>query len=255
MIVLALQFIWALVKLSAGTAILLVGARELPGARAHRLAWQLAGITFVIGGASAVAQLCVFAPWAYFAGKGTPVYETFLRWNPALTQSRTFLMVGLGLLLCLLPWIARFERRLVAGGVVFLVLAMAAGGVLGWNEGSYVSARFYSSTASANVLELIMLLSALLVALVFDAMDRYLWLAMLVYAVAISLNILSFAALAWIRVEGAWTPSTKLVQVALVLSHATMLWLALKRMRLARHGVEVGSLLEPAMQRPVSVLR
>ncbi len=255
MIVLALQIVWALAKLLAGTAILLVGARELPGARVHRLAWQLTGITFVIGGVNAVGQLCLFAPWAYSAGKGTPVWDAFLRSNPAFTQSRTFLMVGLGLLLCSLPWIARFERRLVAGGVVFLVLAMAAGGILGWNEGSFVSARFYSSTASANVLELIVLFSALLVALVMDAMDRYLWLAMLVYAIAISLNVISYAALVWIRVEGAWTPSLKLVQVALVLSHITMLWLALKRMRLARRGIEVGSLLEPVMQKPMSVLR
>lgn len=255
MLVLALQIVWALVKLLAGTAILLVGARELGGARIHRLAWQLTGSTFVLGGASAVLQLGIFAPWAFFSQKGTPVYEAFLRWNPAITQSRTFLMVGLGLLLCALPWIARFERRVVPGGVAFLVLSMAAGGVVGWSEGGYVSARFYSSTAAANLLELIVLLTALLVALVMDAMDRYLWLAVLVYAVGISLNVLSYSALAWIRVEGVWAPSPVFVQVFLVMSHATMLALAVKRLRLARRGVAVGSLLESVEQKPLSVLQ
>lgn len=258
MLVLSLQFVWAVVKLLAGTAILRVGSRDIQGPRVHRLAWRFTGIAFVLGGASAVVQLCVFAPWAFFAGRGTPVYDAFLRWNPAVTQSRTFLMVGLGLLVCSLPWLAaRSERRLVPGGIAFLGLAMAAGGVLGWFEGAFVSVRFYSSTAAANVLELVVLLSALLVALLMDTMDRYLWLAMLVYAVGISLNVISFTALAWIRVEGAWAPPplSLFVQVFLVLSHATMLGLAVKRLRLARRGVRVGSLLESVNQKPLSVLQ
>ncbi|HEX2190845.1 MAG TPA: hypothetical protein VHG51_18200 [Longimicrobiaceae bacterium] len=245
----------ALVKVLAGAAILAVGLRELQGTRVHRLAWQLTGFTFVVGGTSMVLQTGIFAPWAYFAGRGTPVYDAFLRWNPALTQSRTFLVIGLGVVLSLLPLIGRYERGVVRLAVAFLLAAMAAGGVFGWLEGAYVSTRFYPSTAVANLLELIALFAALFVALTADTMDRHLWLALAVYSVSIGLNVIVYSALAWIRVEGVWSPSPRFVQFFLVAAHATMLGLALRRLQLARRGVRVGSLLEPPLREPISVLR
>jgi hypothetical protein len=254
-LVLALQVVWAFVKLLAGVAILAVGLRQLRGDPVHRLTWQLTGYAFILGGASAVVQLGVFAPWAYFAGEGTAVYEGFLRWNPAVTQSRTFLMIGLGLVLCVLPAVRRYPRNPVPVAVGFLAAMMLAGGALGWLEGGFAVVRFFSSTAVTNMLELVMLLSALLIALVAETMDRYLWLAMLVYAIAIGLNVIMYSALAWLGVDGAWSPPPSFLQVCLVLAHATMVFLAARRLQLDRRGVEVGSLLEPARHKAVTVLQ
>lgn len=255
MLVLALQVVWAFVKLLAGAAILAVGLRQLRGDPVHRLSWQLTGCTFILGGASAVVQLGVFAPWAYFAGEGTAVYGSFLRWNPAVTQSRTFLMIGLGMVLCVLPIVRRYPRNPVPVAVGFLVAMMLAGGASGWMEGGFAELRFFSSTAVTNMLELVMLLSALFVALVAETMDRYLWLAMLVYAISIGLNVLMYSALAWMVVAGAWFPPPSFLQVCLVLAHATMVLLAARRLQLDRRGVAVGSLLEPGRQKAMTVLQ
>jgi hypothetical protein len=253
--VLALQVVWAFVKLLAGAMILAVGLRQLRGDPVHRLAWQLTGYTFLLGGVSAVVQLGVFAPWAYFAGEGTAVWAGFLRWNPAVTQSRTFLMIGLGTVLCLLPLVRRYLSDVVPAAVAFVAVMMLVGGVSGWSQGGFAAARFFSSTAVTNVLELVVLLSALLVALVAETMDRHLWLSVLVYAISIGLNVFSYSALAWLSVDGAWSPPPEFLQVSLVLAHAAMVWLAARRLQLDRRGVEVGSLLEPLQQKRLSVLQ
>ncbi len=215
----------------------------------HRISWQLTGVTFVLIGSSAVLHAGA-AIWAFMAGPGTVVYDTYLRWAPVGNHSRT---VGVLAYACLLLWVIRSRASLPHGfgpGVSgLLLLGMLTGGAIGWWEGSLIESRHWSAFAFLNLLSTLLVLAALFGALLNRTMDWHLWLTLAIFALHLAFNVIWFSALAWAGISGVWSPSPWQIQMYAVIAYGLMLALALHRLVLARQRVRVASALE-FLERP-----
>jgi hypothetical protein len=183
-------------------------ARRMPNApEMHREAWWLTGCVFTILGISTALQLCVGAPWAYFSGKGTLAWDLYLRVSPIGNHSRGFLVVVYGAMLAGIGWISQVRRPPFRTLVVLASFAaMLVGGFVGWKEGYLVRATHYTATAISDAAELIVLLVALFIGVVWNTTDRLLWVALVIFTVHELFDVAWYSALAWADVPGAWRP-------------------------------------------------
>ncbi|MEW5929795.1 MAG: hypothetical protein AB1941_20260 [Gemmatimonadota bacterium] len=221
-------------------------ARRIPGSpELHQAAWWLTGTVFTILGISTVLQLCVAAPWAYFAGKGTPVFDAYLRLSPIGNHSRGFLVVAYGAMLAGIGRLAPARRPPFRTAVVLASFAaMIVGAWVGWKEGSLVRSTHYTATAIYDSTELIFLLAGLFIGVVWNTTDRLLWIAVVIFTVHELFDVVWYSALAWSDVPNAWRPPTKYIHLYASVAYLLMIFLANRRMRLARKGVRVPGLLE-----------
>lgn len=221
-----------------GTAIGLFGLAIARGATpadpVHRRAWRLSGATFALMGASGLVQ-CSFGSWAILAGDGSGVWSAYLRWAAAFNYSRNFAEVVFLALLLGGAWHRRGEP--VPGGSPWtvLLLAMLAGGLFGWREGSLVAARHYPGIAVMDAALFACWALVMSVVVVRDGVDRWLLLAMAVWAVPLPLNALWFFWLARTG-TGVWTPRPFDMQLYRLAFHALTLLVVVHRWRLARRG-------------------
>lgn len=239
----ALQIVGAVLKLAFGLVALGV-ARSARARDVHRLGWLLVGVVLAAGGASNLLQSS-WAMRAFLSGEGTAVWNSYLRWAPAMNFSRHLSMIALAGLLCALPALARLRGwrvGVIAGGAI--LLSAALGGWVGAAESSLVEARHYPATAMLDSLEMLLLFAALIGALAFGWMDRWLWTILAIYAVRQSFNVISFSALAWRTVTGAWAPGSAHIKWVATAMWVVLLAIALHRLRLARRGTPVSGLLE-----------
>ncbi len=221
--------------------------RRIPTApELHRASWALTGWVFTILGISTTIQLGIGAPWAYFSGEGSTVYELYLRLSPIGNHSRGFLVIAYGVMLAGLPWIWRVARhRFFAVVLLASCAAMTVGALVGWVEGPLVQVIHWTATAIFDSVELMLLLLALFVAVVWNTTDRLLWVALAIFAVHEMLDVAWYSALAWSDVAGAWSPKPRYIHMYASLAYLLMIIVSVRRMRLADKEVEVGGFIEP----------
>lgn len=255
MVTLAMQCVVAVLTLVFGITALRVAhaARESPAY--HRAGWLLTGIVFTILGLSTAIQNCVAAPWAYFAGEGTPVYDLYIRYSPVGNHSRGFLVVAYAMMMVGLAGLWRGARRHFGAAVVAASLvAMTVGAVVGWREGPLVQVTHWTATAISDSAELLFLLGALFVGVIWNTTDRLLWIALVIFTVHELLDVVWFSALAWSDVPGAWYPSTVFLHGYASVAYLLMIGVAARRVRLARDGVSVPGLVETPPRATSSML-
>lgn len=219
----------------------------------NRKAWLLTGIAFALYGVNRLVQNSV-GSWAYFAGPGTPIYDFYLSLAPVANHSRSFaVMAYLGSLLLLVTWARADRPRFVHAATVVLLLSMVLGGLFGWMEGSLLEQVHYSAVAVLNVIQLVLILSMLLVALMADAFDRLLWSSLSAYALSLALGSLWFAVLAgtgfW------WTPAPWHMHAYRTVIYLLMVACAARRLVLLRRGARVPGLAGGRDLKPASLLR
>lgn len=210
---------------------------------AHREAWLATAVTFVIYGANMVVQ-DVVGVWAYFAGPQAPVFAFYLRMAPVFNHMRTFMMFafyGAFLLLPLTGWPERTRRKAFLAG---LGATIVAGSAMGWLEGALTGARHLPNTAFIDIAAFALLGAALMVAMFKDTMDRYLWLAIALYGFTSILGVLYLTALSWFG-SGQWTPPVWQNPASKAILAIAMVWLAARRLQLARRGARVSGLMPP----------
>lgn len=250
-----MQCVVAVLTLVFGVKALAVGRLVSTESALHKAAWSLSGYVFVALGISSVLQLCIGAPWAYFAGQGSSAYDLYLLLSPIGNHSRGILVVAYGAMMVALVWAARMPRgRFTALALCVTLAAMVLGGLLGWREGSLVRARHYTAMAISDSAELILLFAALLVGVIWNTTDRLLWLALVIFTVHELFDVTMYSALAWGGVPGAWRPSPMYIHLYASVAYAAMITIAVRRARLAGRGVKVSGLLDPPAKPPASLI-
>jgi hypothetical protein len=252
MLTLLMQCLVAILTIVFGV-VALQAARRVPGRPdLHRDAWWLTGFVFTILGISTFLQLCIGAPWAYFSGVGTPVYDAYMRIAPIGNHSRGFLVVAYGAMMAGLTGIhRRFPRHLGTFVFVTSFAAMTAGALVGWREGPLVQVTHWTATAISDSAELIVLLAALFIGVVWNTIDRLLWVALVIFTVHELFDVAWYSALTWADVPGAWQPSPVYIHLYASVAYLLMIFLTDRRIRLARKGVKVPGLIE-FPERPTS---
>lgn len=244
MLTLALQLVNAALLLALGGSATRVGWQGEPLQDRRAAAWLLTGVSFLLmGGIKALQN--VWGTWAFVAGPASSVYLSYLRWAPGANHSRSLVALTFGVLLTGLAARGWGGERFWMATPPALVLGAALGAWLGWQEGELQGAVHYTAVSVLASLEMIVLLAALLAALSTSALDRLLWLCLGVYALADAISVVWFSALAWVEVDGAWSPSPWHGQLYHLAVYGVMLWLALRRLALAREQSPVPAPLEP----------
>jgi hypothetical protein len=238
-----LQIAVSLVGAAVGACALETARRAVGAPAVHRLTWHLAGGTFVLMSASALAQNA-FGSAAILAGTGSPLWNAYLRWAPGLNYGRNAMEVGLLGLLIAVVW-RRGAARPVPRTAAWLVLAAlgVAALALGSREGPLVAGRHFGSVAVMDTALFALWALALSAAVLADVIDRSLLLALGLSAAALPLNALWFFSLARLG-TGVWTPRPVDMQLYRLLLEAAVLLVVVQRLRLARRGVRVAGLAE-----------
>lgn len=236
-VVLALQCAMGLLTLAFGVASLRVASR--PGRSVRSGGWFLSGAAFTAVGALATCH-SVAAVWAVNSGDGSGFYEGYVRSLPAANHSRG--LVVLGFTLTLLAMLFRGRTAPQPGSVLGgIVLLLATGTALGMAEGEYAERLHYTWLSVLSVATAMLLFVTLYRALVTDALDYLLWVALAVYALR---EALTADLLAWMGFSEAWQPSPDVTLGIAAGSLVVMLMCALRRLALARAGRDAPALLE-----------
>jgi hypothetical protein len=248
-----LQCVIGVLKLCFGAAGLRV-SRLTRGEEVRSTAWLLVGLSCAVAGVNSVLH-SGWALWALLEGPEAEVYRSYLAWAPAVNYSRHAIMLLMALGLLGLPLLHRLPRAsLVRGATAALLTGMAAAAWVGSGEGAPEWAEHYITMAALDGAEMILVFTALLAALVLGTMDRLLWAALTVYATRQAVNVLSYSAIAWIQVPGAWSLSPRYIASTGAVLWAVLLALALRRLALAGRGQPSPALLEPFAGRAHSTL-
>ena len=228
----------------------LAARHHSPGAPPdHRGGWLLVGGALTAHG-TAMLLHSMAAFGAYFAGSGTALYEAFVDWTPAMNHSRTFLLVAFTLAL-LAHAVLPSARRGVLGAAAFALMAVGfLLGVLIGRVEEFSALVHFSSVATWDVIELVLLLAALFAALLTSRLDRYAWLALGIYAFSLALNVMWIAALSRRGLPGEWSPRPWMIHGYRLVLTLGMVYVAARRLQLARRGTPVGSLMEGPARRP-----
>ncbi len=236
MITMTLLSITALLKaVFAALAVAVVGrcgyARE-----ATEMQWVWLSAAFAVSAASGLFQ-AVWAAFAFAAGPGGAVYESYLAWLPAMNYSRYGVMIALGVCLSVLPFLPFRPAFASFSWPIFISGAMLLPGIVaGYTEGAYAPGLHPSRLSVLQVVETFALLSALFVAVVRRTMDTWLWLILFLYAVRQAVNALLWAAYAWRALPDGWQTPNWLDPAVGIVVWSTMIALAEHRRRLARRG-------------------
>ncbi|HEX2190844.1 MAG TPA: hypothetical protein VHG51_18195 [Longimicrobiaceae bacterium] len=243
MLTLALQCLTAVLGCCFARAALSISRHRTALAPDRRAGWLLAAVGFGVFGASSAVQ-DVGAVAAFLLGEGTAVYDTYLRWAPAMNHSRIGAGIAFGGAMAWVAWRGRFPGRL--GWAVMLaamLVGMLAGAAGGAREGPF-EMRVHGFTAATGLtVELIAFATALLVAASRGTLDLFLWTALMFYAssMALSVPLLSSASLA--DSVGHRRPAAWLLQLQPAVLGAMMLGVALFRLALLQRGLRVRDVL------------
>jgi hypothetical protein len=245
--VLTLVFQWTVVAAFAvfGALALLVAARDRRPPAEHAAAWRITGIAFGLHSINAGVQVA-FGNWAYVAGSGTRVWEAYLRYSVLFNHSRTFALLAFAIALMVLSRRAVLPRQFTRLVLAAIVASTAVGALAGWMEGAFLPARHFVAVALWDVVELLVMLTALFVLMLSSRVDRLLWFALCVYAFSLALNVVWFVALSRWGMVGEWTPQPWHAQFYRFLLTLVMAGLATRRLMLWRQGKPVPGLLGPA---------
>ncbi|HEX2190847.1 MAG TPA: hypothetical protein VHG51_18210 [Longimicrobiaceae bacterium] len=238
-----LQFVVQLLTLAFAMVALAVARSRGAMPPVHRAAWTVAGVFFLWRGVPGVLQgLAAF--WALLSGAGSEPYELFVRWGPTMNHGRTLVAVATGWTLMALPLLrGRSTSRLAPGlNAACLVLA-GTGAYLGWQEGG-ISLQHVNSLTVLGAVELIGLLAGLLVGVFLSTIDRYLWLALCLFAVQVALDVVWYFATTGFFSSDGWYPPQPvryLYSTAILSAGCALAW---HRLVLARRGARVAGLFD-----------
>jgi len=254
MVTLFLQYLVGFLALAFGVLALKVGASARGFPDLQQRAWILTGLAFTLGGLDKVL-VDSWAVAAFFSGKGTPVYDSYLVAATVGNHSRIVLKLSYGVILaCFAAFRGVPARRFYALAFGVFALSLLAGGMLGWMEGRLEPGRHFPLIASSETVEMMVLLAALFVALLNSAVDRLLWASIAVYAVRQALNAIWWSAMTWFGTGSTWVPSSRWLMVQACVAYTIMLVLAVRCLQAARRGGRVPALLEPFVGREVPIL-
>ncbi|HYW05762.1 MAG TPA: hypothetical protein VE913_02335, partial [Longimicrobium sp.] len=233
---LVLQLVLTLLLLAFGVAALLI-SRHPSVATPARGTWFLTGVTFLAYSVSHVAQN-VAGTWAFVAGKGTRVWDTYLQYAPVANHSRTFEMFAFCLAMLVYTLVPRMRAPAGMRILVFgIVAGLFVGGYYGWLEGGFSRQTHYTAVAVLDVVELLLLLSTLFAMLVNNTADRLLWFALGAHSFSVALNILWMLGLRSVGVG--WAPAPVTMAAYRAVLAAVVVSIAVTRLRRARLGIPV----------------
>ncbi|MFL5382125.1 MAG: hypothetical protein ACJ8GN_06390 [Longimicrobiaceae bacterium] len=243
MLTFALQLLNNALLLASALLCLLAGRAPTPNAH-HRAAWRLTGAGFLVHALDMLAQN-LFGGAAMAAGNASATMQAYLRWLPVFNHGRTFLLYGLLLGLLLLA-VYRHEpdRRFWRASAALLVAGFVAGSGLGLAEGPFRIAGHFTAVAEWDVVELLLLMSALFVLLLTSRADRALWALLSAYGVGLALGVFSSALFTMIGVADNWHPAPWTLQAERMVFHLLMVLAALWRVRTGRRGRSLPAMLE-----------
>jgi hypothetical protein len=161
-----------------------------------------------------------------------------MEWMPAMNYSRFSVMVGCGIALAALPFLAARARD-----ISFTTICLVSTGLLlpglasGLIEGAYVNERHATNLAIWQVVETIALLAALFSAVVRQSMDSWLWLCLCIYGIRQAANAMIWAASTTFGLEGAWHAPYWMSAAVGVTMWSIMIGLAVRRLWLARQDM------------------
>lgn len=232
--------------LVAGAFALLAGRAYPPGQPQQRASWLLVGAG-VLTHATDKAVQNTWGGVAMYAGDRHDM-EVYLRWSQVFDHSRTFLMlaavVGLGAIALLGRAPGRGFWRLTLGA---MAVSLVGGGILGWAEGGFDYLTHYSAVALSDVVELFTLMAVLMLVLVRNTVDRYLWTLLAAYGCTIALGVLWFALFAqW--AQGIWQPPPWAMPLERLAFFGVMAGMAVRRWFLARNRRPVYGMLGRPLQ-------
>lgn len=242
MVTLSLQMAVALLTLAFGAGALAVFRGGGHATEERRAFWLLAGTAFLLSGANGVLSGAV-AAWGFLAGRGSAPWDFAIQVKMVGNDGRALLMLGWAATTLL--WVARRRPGTAAPGRVALLFLpwLLAGSVLGLLEKPLME-RHYPLVAALSASAMMLLLAALLLAVVRDAMDWLLWSALVVYALREAMEANLVSVLSWLGVPGAWTPSARSLQMLAICAYLVMLACVARRRAIARSGATVPSLFE-----------
>jgi hypothetical protein len=243
LLTLTLQIVAPALKLSVGVAALFVARRLGPQEpRANVASWWVSGVAMTYLGVSNTLQ-GVGAAWAVAAGDG-PVMDAFMRMVPVGNQSRTMLVIAMGLVLAAIAaWPDRVLPRVRTNALAAMGAFTLVGAAIGWAQGSMTEVG-YLQKALFDVFELLSLFLALWAALWKDTMDRLLWQCLAAYGFYSALNVIWFSFLSWWGQAGVWVPNPIYIHVYATVIHTLMLGIAIQRLRHLRGHHHVPTLME-----------
>jgi len=207
----------------------------------HPATWRMTGALTLLMGISGLFQ----SAWgcaAILRGPGSDTWDTYMAWAPSLNYSRNGAeIVFLALLLVCARRVHRDDPlprgQMWSGIVTGLVLGAAYGR---W-EGVYTSATHLTSVALVDAGLFAGFALVLGIAMITDAIDRWLLAALVCAALPLPLNAVWLAWLA--RADsGAWIPRPFDMQLYRLVIDWVMLLLVFHRWRLAREGAAVRGL-------------
>lgn len=219
-------------------------ARERAGmSHAHRAAWIIVAVFFLWRAVPGLPQSLAML-LGLEAGPGSREFAWAVRWSPAMNYLRTLIAVAMGWALAALPLLrGHGAGRLWRGASLACAVLGIAGVYVGWREGPTSMAHIVALTVLGAV-ELIGLLAALMVGLLANTLDRYLWIILGLYAVQVAMDIMFYSYSAGFFYPGGWYPPPPVRYAFGVALFAAGCLLARRRLALARRGAQVGDLLE-----------
>jgi hypothetical protein len=215
-------------------------ARTIPQApEKHRVAWRLLGIGFVIHSSDLLIQN-LLAGFAILGGDESWAMTAFLDSAPLFNHSRTFLLLGLCAAFGLMGfWKGPVSVAFWRVTYTLLAVGLVAGAVVGMVEGPFVVVVHFTAVAVWDVVELLLLLTALFILLLKNAADRHLWATLAFYAFSMALGVFWSAALSQYGNPDVWSPPPWTIAAIRAGIYVIMLSFVLRRWRLARRGVQV----------------
>lgn len=221
-----------------------VGRASTLSAPLRRLAWRTTGWAFTIHGGSMLVQT-VFAMAAFRAGPSSPVFDAYLATATQMNHSRTMSLVVFFAMLAALVWQRGGGTWVARHGVLAMVGGLALGAAAGGWDGPVGGRSHYSAVVSVDTLELVFVLSVLFLLLVRDAVDRLLWVCLASYGLMVAMNVLFISPVGLRDLLGLWGPPPWTIQAHRAVLVTVMIGLAVRRLQLARRGIDVPALFEP----------
>lgn len=240
-----LQCVFSCTMLVAAATCIGVGARPRHDRRPGDALWLLTGAALVFFATAALVQN-VFGGIALAAGNTSPAMRAYLRWDPLMNHSRTFLMDALMALLAVAALRRRaLDRPFWIMAAAVLMSGFAVGMALGGHEGRFSETGHYSAVAVWDVAELMMVFTALFTLLLSNAADRFLWSFISAYGVSLALSVFWLVVFAQRGVPGSWSPPAWTLPAMRLACYVAMAGLALAALLRRRRGETLPGMLGP----------
>jgi hypothetical protein len=237
-----LQVLNSLGVLLIGWCALRVARAGSTGHPSHRAAWVLLAQAFLPAGMFLILQ-DAWGTAAFLSGAGTPLWDHYLRWLPAMNHSRGALVAMFAALLVALALRPSSAPRWVGSrSAVLLVCAFLVGSVAGFVLGGYERAFHLTTLATTSLGILLLLTVASGLHLARDSVDRILWIVITLYTVHMAISVVSITPLA-ASVDGWYVPPWIPPFFDLIFT-ILMLGASAWALRQRRRGIEIPALLD-----------